>query len=1075
MLHKPIYISDSESDLDDIPDDIENKINYKFQEKFSTNIKSYRKFINRSDWITPSNDETTNIIDRNAFYDNKIAAKSYNIPEDKIYKLCKHLEICRRTKDHMMVAERQQEYSGLMIDIDIHQKTAKSTIDNTVYTIIIGKVVNIMQKYINFENLDVIYSAVTKKPQTKYNKEKKYYKDGFHILFPGIKLTRPVKKFLLKKFIEENIISEFAKIVDFADGYDESSLIDTNSAHVPVFFVGSSTKPGDPPYELQFLGKNAVDEQSYTYSANTIFGYNSNNSSVAEQSTDVIMCHELSLNWENNHKTAPIIVKRNYDIKEQFMSEIVTYDKNEEQNDAEVGELSVLNIHDPDANYIEELLNSLSSFRYTEFNDWFKVLCVLAHTSKSYKYLAEKFSMKCIEKFNVVDFEHHWQSACSDKASKLNIGSLHFWAKNDNPAKYDIIRQTSVYNMVYGKIFDRQIEGSLQHYDVGQILFKSLRHKYAYDISNGGAWYEFILEEDPQSQGEVFKWRSYTRSPNSIKIYTSEILPRLFDKMFDKMDTLIETADGDDRAKFNMSIKHNLKITCRKLRDNGFKTGVIREAEQLFERIKFADSLDKDPQIMGVGNGIIKLDKTVEFITGYHNYAVSKHTSVKYKEFNPYEPITKKVLYVIRNLFPDNEPDTFLFMMCYFAAALDGQKKESLLTLIIGHGSNGKSFLLELFKETIGPYGVKMPLAFLTSRQKNAEGATPATMMLVDARVAHYSESSRNEALHLAKFKEVSGQETLSGRKNYGDMMNFKPACHHVVTSNFDFEINGGDHGTWRRLKRIAMRIKFCKQNVDDYDPENPYERIADLNIGKKWPEDPEVQSAFLSILCYYYEILQNEYDGVVENIPHPNIMRDTENYRNRQDKINNFINIRFVKTVDKSHRVPMSTIIEKYTKWYDSLYPDDKEYKKSIGYQFEDSKLSKVIEKEKMGVFVKGYRILDSGEEPDEGETYFMDSFTDKKSKYGSVTPETADEFYARMCADYEAKKTIKQNIIKKEADELRKKRVIHKKELIIPRTFSKPAISKPNNDYDKAGFKKVKPLAKEFMCESESEESDE
>ena len=160
----------------------------------------------------------------------------------------------------------------------------------------------------------------------------------------------------------------------------------------------------------------------------------------------------------------------------------------------------------------------------------------------------------------------------------------------------------------------------------------------------------------------------------------------------------------------------------------------------------------------------------------------------------------------LRNLFPDDEPDTFNYIMHYLASTLDGHKKESIFMILVGKGSNGKSFLVELHKGAIGEiYGVKMPLSFLTSRSKDAESATPALMQLKDAHFAYYSESNKFEVLNMAKIKEFTGQETMAGRKLHQDYINFKPKCHHLVASNNDFEILGTDHGTWRRIDYVNM------------------------------------------------------------------------------------------------------------------------------------------------------------------------------------------------------------------------------------------------------------------------------
>lgn len=1071
---------------------IDAEIDYNFQDKYNTTVKNFTNFMSNTEWLTNPNDPNTNIADMYCMHKGVFCKKTFNIPDSKISKMFKYLELCRREKAFTMVYEKQQEYSGIMLDFDMVQLQKHSVMNEGILSRVCTEALGVIFKYVKMAVPDVAYddktfkihAAIIKKPNVKFIRDKEAYKDGFHILIPSIKVKREVKRFIIQKLKQDEKFLQLFNVVELREG-SYADIIDANSAHVPVYFVGSSSKQAMEPYNLFQLYESVikVDDLNNEFVSPVINSIMAN-WDLTNMESPIVVCHELSLNYENKSKNAGIVKKRKYEIKEQYLAEVnaVKGTKDEEDAiDAEFGAMSILSIHDTEADYIRDLLNTLNPRRYIEFGPWFQVMCVLAHTSKSYKPLAEDFSQKCEEKYSPVDFEHHWQSAMIDKQNKLNIGSLHYWAKLDNPIKYDEVRQNSIYTIVYKKVYDTQLEGSLQHYDIAQILFKSLRHKFIYDDYEGGTWYEFILKEDMQKPGEVYKWRTYNRAPNSLKRYISEILPDLFRKVFDKIDERIETADTNDIAKWLMMIKINLKTTCRKLRDSTFKNGIMREAEQVFQKINFSESLDKDPEIMGVGNGILKLGNTVQFIAGHHNYLVSMHTPVEYIPFDPYNPITKKLLCALRNLFPDHKPDTFEFIMCFLASSLDGKKKESLIILLIGTGSNGKTSLLELLRETISVYAVKMSLSFLTHRQKNAEGATPALMVLEKARIAMYSEAERSETLLMSKVKEITGQEALAGRKLHGDQRNIKPACNHIVASNYDFEIPGNDHGSWRRIIYIPMEIKLCKPNVDEYDEDNPYERLADPSIGSKWSEDPEIKSAFLSILCYYYEILHSKYDGLVENVPHPHIVQETEEYRDRQDKINNFINIRFVKVDDKDLMVPMATVIEKYTKWHESLYPDDKDYKKSIANQFENSKLSKIIRKTKTGVYVMGYRILDAGEEPEDGETYFMDGLNPKKTSVANITPEPTAQYYARVCEEYDSVKASEDERIKTEIELLRKKRaeMLRNKPVIkdLPELAQSSKVSnnvkESEKNYDQNGFKKPDMNFKEFVNES-SDDSD-
>ncbi len=262
--------------------------------------------------------------------------------------------------------------------------------------------------------------------------------------------------------------------------------------------------------------------------------------------------------------------------------------------------------------------------------------------------------------------------------------------------------------------------------------------------------------------------------------------------------------------------------------------------------------------------------------------------------------------------------------------------------------------------------------------------------------------------------KEITGNETLTGRHLHSQQESFNPVSVHIVTSNYDFEIHATDHGTWRRVKRGTMKIKFCKENVDEYDSKNPHERIADQSVGKEWPDKQEVKIAFLSILTYYYESLQNKYGGIVENVPHMNIKIETEAFRNRQDKINNFINSKLVKT-DPDTITPMSKVVEIYSRWHELHWSGEKDYKKSLLLEFENSKINKLITKSIHGYYIKGHRVLDRNETPEDHEEYYakdMDASNIDKYKFF----EPAEQYHTRICTEFDLIQKKRKEIIKRE-----------------------------------------------------------
>jgi phage/plasmid-associated DNA primase len=992
----------SDSDDEDVgTDPVRNEVEFRLQENIESTFRAFMDFMSNPAYINPKGDPTTNIVDRHS-------NKCYKMPDRKISLFFKFLEACRRRKLKTMMYEKQDEYSGCMLDFDIKQEHGKTQIENTHYHRLCIGVFKILMECLDFPKSDnpkrEYYVAFTKKPRVMFNEDGSYYKDGLHMIIPGVQITREVKRYVIAQMVETQLMEKIFKDVVPHSKTTRSNFIDINSAHVGVHFIGCSTKVNSPAYELDSVYKvqMTIDDPD------DIIPVKVNN---FDNGTNNV-CHEFSINWAKNPAKNGVVVKQKHEIKIKYAAMLSPYkgeeyskEYDEDENDPFYNDMSILNLHDPDADYVKLLLDILHPKRAEDYELWFDVLCALAHTSASYKPLAEYFSRKAMSKFDPAGFERTWDSILAKKGNMLSLGSLHYWAKMDNPDRYEEVRHRNIFNLLYKKIYDPQIEGKLEHYDIAELLFGILKHKYVYDsVDNKGTWYEFVIDGEPHKTGELYKWRSHDEPPSSIKRYTSEVLPKLFGKVLDKIRATYEES-SEGLAKYHYSIMKSFVNSCRSLRNSGFKRGVGIECEQLFEKMGFSDKLNADPDLKGVANGIIKLGKKCKLITGYHGHLVSKFTTARYKSFNPHDPITKKVLQALRNLFPDDEPDTHNYIMHYLASTLDGHKKESIMMFLVGKGSNGKSFIVELHKGAIGStYGVKMPISFLTSRAKDAESATPALMQLKDAHFAYYSESNRCEILNVAKIKEFTGQETLSGRALHKDYINFKPKCHHLVASNNDFEIPGTDHGTWRRIDYVPMKIKFCNLATDKYCKENPYERIADPTLGTNWTEDDEVLASYLGIMVYYYESLLNNYNGKVRNVPHPNIIKETEEFRNRQDTVNNFLNCTLVKCVDDDAEMPVSVVRDRYVKWYDSRYPADKDGNRSAIAQIENSKLQKYIKKNKRENVLAGWRVLDMGEIIGDGERYYSDIYEQSEQDKVTIKTENAIEYHARLCAAHDS-----------------------------------------------------------------------
>jgi hypothetical protein len=311
--------TDIESEIDPLDADV----NYGIQLVQSADLRNLNDFFSDAKMINPSNDPTTNIINRQAL-------KCYNVPEKKIPKMFKLLEICRRNRQRLMFTEKQQESSGIMLDFDIYQDTEEDQITDEILYVLCQKIIELITKIINFKDAkkEVLYVGITRRPKITWNEEKQCYKDGFHLILPSMKVSKGVKKLLIQKLIESEIIDQVMEDVQPAnikirgDQYQHKHFLDTMSAVVPTFFVGSSTKKGHAPYVLTH-----IYEVTVIFDTKTIMLVK-NDSLLKSKSFNV--CHEFSLNYECPNG---VIKKVHYEPIDKFAGDIADLGKQSKQEE----------------------------------------------------------------------------------------------------------------------------------------------------------------------------------------------------------------------------------------------------------------------------------------------------------------------------------------------------------------------------------------------------------------------------------------------------------------------------------------------------------------------------------------------------------------------------------------------------------------------------------------------------------------------------------------------------------------------------------------------------------------------
>lgn len=898
----------------------------------------------------------SNIIDQGL----KIA---YCIPEKLLPRFFTLLEKCRTDKLVLNFSEKQLEPSGLMLDFDIMQEGEDSQLTDPSFYKIARVIFELFSTMVPPTTNLSTHAMILRKPKTEYKNEDKCFKDGFHVLIPGLRIPKAVKRLIIKRLVDENLLDEVFSDMKFRG--DVNSTLDKNSAHVVTLFPGNC-KSGKTPYDIYAVYH--VDIKLGRILSLTLCNL--------PNTCNVV--HEFSVNWPVEDglvvKAEPVLTDDIIALSAQQLCK--PSEATRRLND----DLSILNLHDPDSDELRSILDILSVDRCEEYKYWFGVVCALAYMNERYKILALHFSGKRPKGVRA-EFERVWAEASTSKKYAYSKDMIYNYANLDDPEAYRTIMGESIFMMLVNFIFDQKVGGYVDHWHIAKLLHKMVGPKFAVDFdeaSRGYVWHEFVLEDDPHTHGEIYKWRS-CKDSHALRNYMSAKVPIVFDRVIEYLTERKNKAEEEEQVKYYNALIKVVIQSSRKLYNHGFKTSVIMECDSIFRVNDFTRQLDKEENIMGVGNGILVFDKVPTLIASYHPHRISRYSSVNYRKLDPTDAAGWKVACAvfksIWDLFPDGEHDAFHYIMFFLCTSLTARIKACIFLTLKGGGANGKSYLMELVRNLLGGamehgYGCKLPIQFLTERDQMSTNANPVLVPLKWARLTYFSESDKSEHLRVAKKKMLTSHEPLPVRALYGNQENIMHKSNFILQTNYALTIDTTDHGTWRRERYYTMKIKFCANP----DPNIATEKKDDPSFTTKKASDPDFLSGVLAILTVYLGILDMRYRGDINMVPCPTIIRETEDFRNSQDLINKYIKERIVVTSDEDAELTMSDLVDNYCLWYEANVKDSRHDRRDISLMFENSRLGDhIVRRNNRAPCFRGRRAMGPGEEKRDGERYML------------------------------------------------------------------------------------------------------
>jgi len=553
----------------------------------------------------------------------------------------------------------------------------------------------------------------------------------------------------------------------------------------------------------------------------------------------------------------------------------------------------------------------LPSVYYDSRDKWIRVGWALKNVSESMLIVWIAFSSKSTSKFNYSDIPslcEQWRSFSTNDLGRLTERSIIYWATNDNPEQAAEVAKNTV-----GHFIDMTLNSLLlasggnrkttikggSDFDIANILLQMFKGIFVCVDIGKQTWYRF----------ESHRWREIDTG-DELRLGMSTDLRYMFEKRVLELHNYLSTLETED-ARFKSSqfrMDTAFKIIDR-LKSNTDKRNILKECADLFKDRNFLTRLDNTPKLLGCANGVIDFN-TNSFRSGLPEDYITKSTQINYVPLShaKHAAIIPEIEDFMAKIFPVD--DLREYMWDHLASTILGEPSiNQTIHFYIGKGSNGKSILTELMKQTLGvdtgSYFIEANVGLIT-RPRGAPGqASPEIICLKGARYAVMQEPGQNDVIYEGPMKQlVSGVESLTGRNLFKNEEVFKPQFSVVVCCNEFPAIKTRDKGTWRRVRVVD----FLSQFSDNPQPtaEEPYHFLADVTLMERFPVWRET---FLAML------VDRAFQTRGKVTASKTVTEATQRYKQREDHLSNFLDDRVAKQVGK--RVNKSQLNEDFKLWF--------------------------------------------------------------------------------------------------------------------------------------------------------------
>jgi P4 family phage/plasmid primase-like protien len=620
---------------------------------------------------------------------------------------------------------------------------------------------------------------------------------------------------------------------------------------------------------------NASDEINYI----KLFSMKNTKSSTLFTPTPIIEKYILEIDEYIKHVLPSIDQKQKNKLHNNIFSKSLNINKNYTTEDELILSRQLVS-------------ECLSYTRAEKYDDWINLGWVLRNID--YRLLDTWIEFSKIGSAYIEgECQNLWNKMRKDH---MGIGTLRWWAKQDNIRKYNELIDDSIIPLI-----EQCIGSDGAHYDIAKVV--QAQYKDEFKAISKDTWYKYDKNKH--------KWIKTKEGLNLRLILSTEICKKFSERSYQLNIQLYNqnSITPEQRTIIEEKSKKCATIAL-KLKNAGFKDSIMKECKCLFIDEKFEELLDSRTHLIGFDNGVYDLKMHI-FRDGMPDDYIYHSTNINYVPYNVNALELQEINEFFSKLFTNDNVKNYVLDI--LSCIIDGSIAQERFYIFTGHGSNGKSRLLDLIQKSIGDYYCILPIALLTQKRAASNSACGELERTKGRRFAVMQEPSENDKINIGLMKELSGNDRIQARKLYGDPYEFKPQFKMILTCNELPEVPSDDGGTWRRIRVIEFLSKFCEK------PTKKNEFAMDLELSEKFDRWADV---FISMLIERHKYIN------------PNAIHEpmevriaTESYKNNNDVIGQFVAEKLIIDNNMDDRLGIAKIYNDFRIWCFQNIPKGKKF----------------------------------------------------------------------------------------------------------------------------------------------------